>query len=94
MERGNDGNQGGAGGADRNAAIGDCSGTSLVSDHYRSSSYIYIYLLLLLRSWSLESDHRSPRPKGTPPDFAGGGGYRVLPGDPVSRPWPGTPGRT
>ena len=95
MERGNDGNQGGAGGADPNAAMRDCCGTSLVSDHYRSSSYIYIYLqLLLLRSWSLESDHRCPAPKGTPPDIAGGAGCRVLRRGWVSRPWPGTPGRT
>ena len=39
MDRGHDGAEGGAG---LNAIMGDCCGTSPESDHYRSSSYIYL----------------------------------------------------
>ena len=43
IDRGHDGAEGGAGGVDLKAAKEDCCGTSPESDHYRSSSYIYIY---------------------------------------------------
>ena len=93
MARDNDGAEGEAGGADLSAAMGDCRGTSPESDYYRSSSYIYIFTTTTLHG-HFQVTYRTPRPKGTPPDYAGGAVCKVLRRGRVSGPWPMTPGRT